>query len=108
MEDGIRTGTLSAQSGHHGEVINAGQLDQLEIVKGPATLLYSGNAIGGTVNAVSRHQRASPSSAPRVYADLFQDLVERPTPWEGAAPLWKPESASFCSGDTLGDPNWRL
>ena len=55
MEDGIRTGTLSAQSGHHGEVINSGQLDQLEIVKGPATLLYSGNAMGGTVNAVSRH-----------------------------------------------------
>ena len=40
MEDGIRTGTLSSQSGDHGEV---------------ATLLYSGNAMGGTVNAVSRH-----------------------------------------------------
>ncbi|MCB1018552.1 MAG: TonB-dependent receptor, partial [Acidobacteria bacterium] len=55
MEDGIRTGTLSSQSGDHGEVMNPAQLERLEIVKGPATLLYSGNAIGGTVNAISRH-----------------------------------------------------
>ncbi len=55
MEDGIRTGTLSSQSGDHGELINPAQLERLEIVKGPATLLYSGSAMGGTVNAVSRH-----------------------------------------------------
>ena len=55
MEDGIRTGTLSSQSGDHGEVMNLAQLDRLEIVKGPATLLYSGSAMGGTVNAISRH-----------------------------------------------------
>ena len=58
MEDGIRTGTLSSQSGDHGELINPAQLERLEIVKGPATLLYSGNAMGGTVNAVSRHHEA--------------------------------------------------
>ena len=55
MEDGIRTGTLSSQSGDHGEVMNTALLERLEIVKGPATLLYSGNAMGGTVNAISRH-----------------------------------------------------
>ena len=55
MEDGIRTGSLSSQSGDHGELINPAQLERLEIVKGPATLLYSGSAMGGTVNAVSRH-----------------------------------------------------
>ncbi len=56
MEDGLRTGTLSSQGdGHHGETINTSQLDRLEVVKGPATLLYSGNAMGGTVNAISRH-----------------------------------------------------
>ena len=57
MEDGIRTGTLSSQSGDHGELINPTQLERLEIVKGPATLLYSGNAMGGTVNAISRHHQ---------------------------------------------------
>jgi iron complex outermembrane receptor protein len=55
MEDGVRTGTLSSQSGDHGELINPADLERLEVVKGPATLLYSGNAIGGAVNAISRH-----------------------------------------------------
>ena len=55
MQDGIRTGTLSSQSGDHGELINAATLDRLEVVKGPATLLYGSSALGGVVNAVSRH-----------------------------------------------------
>ena len=55
MQDGIRTGTLSSQSGDHGELVNALEQDRIEIVKGPATLLYGGNAMGGTVNAISRH-----------------------------------------------------
>ena len=61
MEDGLRTGTLSSQGdGHHGEMINTAQLDRLEIIKGPATLLYSGSAMGGTVNVVSRHHEHHP------------------------------------------------
>ena len=46
MQDGIRTGTLSSQSGDHGELINTTQLERLEVVKGPATLLYSGKRHG--------------------------------------------------------------
>lgn len=53
MQDGVRTGDLSSQSGDHGVSIDAGGLDRLEVVKGPATLLYGSNAIGGVVNAVS-------------------------------------------------------
>lgn len=56
MQDGIRTGTLSSASGDHGELINPSLADRIEVVKGPATLLYSGNATGGTVNVVSRHE----------------------------------------------------
>jgi iron complex outermembrane recepter protein len=55
MEDGIRTGTLSSQSADHGEPIDVMSIERLEVVKGPATLLYGSNAIGGVVNAVSRH-----------------------------------------------------
>ncbi len=53
MQDGVRTGDLSSQSGDHGVSIDAGGLDRLEVVKGPATLLYGSNAIGGVVNAIS-------------------------------------------------------
>jgi iron complex outermembrane receptor protein len=55
LADGLPTGTLSAQSGEHAEPLDAGHLDRLEIVKGPATLLYGSNAIGGVVNAVTEH-----------------------------------------------------
>lgn len=55
MQDGLPTGTLSSQSGDHGESIEAVTLERLEVVKGPATLLYGSNAIGGVVNAVTGH-----------------------------------------------------
>jgi len=55
LQDGIRTGTISSQSGDHAELINTGGLDRLEVVKGPATLLYGGSAMGGVVNAITRH-----------------------------------------------------
>jgi iron complex outermembrane receptor protein len=53
MKDGISTGTLSSQSGDHGETLNPLNLDRLEVVKGPATLLYGSSAIGGVVNAIT-------------------------------------------------------
>jgi len=53
MTDGITTGSLGSQSGDHGETIDVLNLDRIEIVRGPATLLYGSNAIGGVVNALS-------------------------------------------------------
>jgi iron complex outermembrane receptor protein len=55
LEDGVRTGTLSSQSGDHGEPVDVNSLERLEVVRGPGTLLYGSNAIGGVVNAISRH-----------------------------------------------------
>ncbi|MBI4445024.1 MAG: TonB-dependent receptor [Acidobacteria bacterium] len=57
LQDGVKTGSLASQSGDHGEPIDVLQLDRLEVVKGPATLLYGSNAIGGVVNAVSGHHQ---------------------------------------------------
>jgi iron complex outermembrane receptor protein len=56
MQDGVASGTLASQSGDHGEEINPLELERIEIVRGPATLLYGSNAIGGVVNAISGHQ----------------------------------------------------
>ncbi len=55
LKDGVRTGSLSSQSADHGESFDLLNLDRIEVVKGPATLLYGSNAIGGVVNAISRH-----------------------------------------------------
>jgi iron complex outermembrane receptor protein len=53
MQDGVRTGDLSSQSGDHAVSIDPAGLDRIEVVRGPATLLYGSNAIGGVVNAVT-------------------------------------------------------
>ena len=55
MADGLRTGSISSNSGDHAETFNPLSFDRLEVVKGPATLLYGSNAMGGVVNAVSGH-----------------------------------------------------
>ncbi len=57
-QDGIRSGTLSYSSGDHGEPINLLSVERVEVVRGPATLLYGSSAIGGLVNAVSGHEEA--------------------------------------------------
>jgi iron complex outermembrane receptor protein len=53
LEDGGRMGDLSSQSGDHGVNVNPGSASRIEVVRGPATLLYGANAIGGLVNVIS-------------------------------------------------------
>ena len=53
LEDGIRTGDLSSQSGDHGITIDPSAAERIEIVRGPATLLYGSNAVGGLVNIIT-------------------------------------------------------
>jgi iron complex outermembrane receptor protein len=64
MQDGINSGTLSSQSGDHGEIVDASSLERIEVVRGPATLLYGSNAVGGVVNAITSehelHEHARP------------------------------------------------
>jgi iron complex outermembrane receptor protein len=58
LQEGIGIGGLGFQSGDHAEPIDLLSQDRIEVVKGPATLLYGSNAIGGVVNAVSGHDEA--------------------------------------------------
>lgn len=53
LEDGQRGGDLSSQSGDHGVTVNPAAARRIEVVRGPATLLYGANAIGGLVNVIS-------------------------------------------------------
>lgn len=53
MQDGQRMGDLSSQSGDHGVPVNPASAQRIEVVRGPATLLYGANAIGGLVNIVT-------------------------------------------------------
>lgn len=53
LEDGQRTGDLSSQSGDHGVTINPAAATKIEVVRGPAMLLYGSNAVGGLVNVIA-------------------------------------------------------
>lgn len=60
LQEGERVGALGFQSGDHAEPIDLLSVEKLEVVKGPATLLYGSSAIGGVVNAISEHDTAHP------------------------------------------------
>jgi iron complex outermembrane receptor protein len=55
LQDGVRNGSVGSQSGDHGESTDPLSAERIEVVKGPATLLYGSNAIGGVVNVISHH-----------------------------------------------------
>jgi iron complex outermembrane receptor protein len=54
VEDGLRMGDLSSQSADHGVNVNPASASRIEVVRGPATLLYGANAIGGLVNVITK------------------------------------------------------
>lgn len=57
--DGVSGGSLGSQSGDHAEPVDIFAAQRIEVVKGPATLLYGSNAIGGVVNAISGHDEGA-------------------------------------------------
>jgi iron complex outermembrane recepter protein len=60
LQDGQRVGDLSSQSGDHGVTVNPMAATSIEIVRGPATLLYGANAVGGLVNVITDHLPMAP------------------------------------------------
>jgi len=57
MEDGLRSGDLGSSSADHGLTIDPNRASRIEVVRGPAALLYGSNAIGGVVNIISAHEQ---------------------------------------------------
>ncbi|MGB7201216.1 MAG: TonB-dependent receptor [Pyrinomonadaceae bacterium] len=57
--DGIGVGSLASQSGDHSEPVDTLAVERIEVVKGPATLLYGSSAIGGVVNVISGHDEGA-------------------------------------------------
>ncbi|HEY8563756.1 MAG TPA: TonB-dependent receptor [Pyrinomonadaceae bacterium] len=59
LENGVRSGTVGSQSGDHGETVDTLSAERIEVVKGPGTLLYGSNALGGVVNVVDNDENES-------------------------------------------------
>ena len=73
LEDGVRTGDLSSSSGDHGVSIDPNAAERIEIVRGPATLLYGSNAVGGLVNVITPHESYRDSLVDSTRAQLSID-----------------------------------
>jgi iron complex outermembrane receptor protein len=53
LENGLRMGDLSNTSDDHGVSNDGSSAEKIEILRGPASLLYGNNALGGVVNIIS-------------------------------------------------------
>ena len=52
LEDGARVGDLSSSSSDHALSVDPLNAQRIEVVRGPAALLYGSNAIGGVINLI--------------------------------------------------------
>ena len=64
LSDGLGSGDVSTVSVDHAVSIEPFLADQIEVLKGPATLLYGSGAIGGAVNVVDGRIPESLGDAP--------------------------------------------
>ena len=85
LQDGQRLGDLSSQSGDHGVNVNLAAATRIEVVRGPATLLYGANAIGGLVNIITDEIPTAPEEG--VSGNVTVDLGSAAREAAGAADL---------------------
>lgn len=77
LEDGAVTGDLSATSPDHAVVLEPLQARSIEIVRGPASLLYGSSALGGVVNVERDAVPTEAVSALRGSLSLQGETVSR-------------------------------
>lgn len=65
IEDGLRIGDVSSISPDHGVAADPAAAERIEIVRGPANLLYGSGAIGGVINVINH--------------EIPTRLIDRPT-----------------------------
>jgi iron complex outermembrane receptor protein len=93
LENGIGTLDVSSISADHAVTTEPLRARQVEILRGPATLLYGGGAIGGVVNVVTdtipREKLEAPTGAVELRGGSANKLAE------GAFDLTTPAGSAF-------------
>lgn len=80
MEDGIDAMDVSTVSADHAVGVDPLVAEQIEIFRGPTTLLYGSGAVGGVVNTVTRRiPEEAPSDGIEAVIDLRYDSVSSGT-----------------------------
>lgn len=89
LSDGIDVLDASTLSADHAVTTEPLLLQQIEVLKGPATLLYGGGAVGGVVNLVDR----------KIPTQLPEQGHEVQLGWQGNTVA---KESTFMAGTTLG------
>ena len=77
LQDGNRAGDLASSSQDHSVSIDPLVAQRVEVVRGPASLLYGSNALGGVVNVVSND---IPNTVPSHFEGNFAIQSESASP----------------------------
>ncbi len=64
LEGGIGTGDASSTSPDHAVAVEARNAERIEVIRGPATLLYGSSAVGGVVNVLDDRIAREPPTQP--------------------------------------------
>jgi iron complex outermembrane receptor protein len=77
LQNGERTGDLSSAASDHGLTIDPLAADRVEVVRGPASLMYGSSALGGVVNVIAND---IPASVPDRVTGWLTGQTESVTP----------------------------
>lgn len=77
LADGGRTGDLSATSSDHAVVIDPLSAERIEVVRGPAALVYGPNTLGGVVNVIRNYIPTSRPAGPEGGVSVQGESVNR-------------------------------
>jgi iron complex outermembrane receptor protein len=112
-ENGLDSLDVSSLSPDHAVVVDPLEARQLEVLRGPATLLYGSGAIGGLVNAVSDRIPTSPQPGLRGDALLGYDSASGEKLGGlrlrgGVQPGGRPTDSTASGRPAGGSLNWTL
>ncbi len=82
LQDGERTGDLASSAPDHSVSIDPLVAQRVEVVRGPASLLYGNQALGGVVNVISNDV---PTEGPQRVNGFFAGQTESVNPGGSAA-----------------------
>ena len=92
LQDGNRAGDLASSSQDHSVSIDPLVAQRVEVVRGPASLLYGSNALGGVVNVISND---IPNTVPSHFEGNFALQSESASPGvSGSGTLTMPMGSS--------------
>lgn len=108
LQGGSGMQDLSSFSADHAVAIDMLLIDRVDVLRGPAALLYGGNAMGGVINVVDRRivRAASDPASSRVLLQAGNGANDRLAGAVIAGPLGSGFGGAGSSGSSSGTSQW--